>query len=45
MFQNNVFLNFEKTCIVFHVLTENTIPTKKCIQIPNIYVITNSLLL
>lgn len=43
MFQNNVFLNFEKIRIVFHALTENTIPSKKCIKIHNIHVITNGL--
>lgn len=45
LFQNNVFLNFEKTYIFFHALTENTIPTKKCITIHNIHVITNGLFL
>jgi len=45
LFQNNVFLNFEKTCIVFHALTANTIPTKKYIRIHNIHAITNGLFL
>jgi hypothetical protein len=35
LLQNNLFVNYEKTCIVLHTLTENTIPTKTCIKMYN----------
>jgi hypothetical protein len=29
LLENNLFLNFEKTSVILHALTENTLPIKK----------------